>query len=138
MLDTFGARYQEAVTAALLWRLGLRPRDSASDHALIETVERALRSTDTPIDRFFFDAFAGALPETPLYADPLFGDVRAALAAYTPRAARDAPYWRRPEPCSMLIDEVEAIWAAIDRDDDWRPFTAKIAAIRDMGVALAG
>jgi uncharacterized protein YdiU (UPF0061 family) len=138
VLDTFGARYQEAVTDALLWRLGLRPRNSASDRTLIEMVERALRSTDIPIDRFFFDAFGGALPETPLYADPLFAEVRAALAGYTPRANRDAPYWHRPQPCSMLIDEVEAIWAAIDRDDDWRPFAEKIAAIRDMGVALAG
>ena len=37
----------------------------------------------------------------------------------------------------MLIDEVESIWAAIDRDDDWAPFHAKITAIRQMGVALA-
>jgi uncharacterized protein YdiU (UPF0061 family) len=138
VLDTFGTRYQEAVTDALLWRLGLCPRDSASDHALIETVERALRSTDTPIDRFFFDAFGGTLRETSLYADPLFADVRAAISTYTPRATRNAGYWHRPEPCSMLIDEVEAIWAAIDRDDDWQPFNAKIAAIRDMGAALAG
>ncbi len=137
VLDTFGARYQEAVTDALLWRLGLRPRDPKSDHALIEAVERVLRSADTPIDRFFFDAFGGNLPETPLYADPAFADLRAALAAYAPRAARDAPYWQQSEPCSMLIDEVEAIWSAIDHDDDWRPFYAKIAAIRTMGAALA-
>jgi serine/tyrosine/threonine adenylyltransferase len=38
----------------------------------------------------------------------------------------------------MLIDEVEAIWSAIDRDDDWAPFHAKVAAIRRMGEALGG
>jgi hypothetical protein len=37
----------------------------------------------------------------------------------------------------MLIDEVEAIWSAIDRDDDWEAFDAKIAAIRRMGDALS-
>jgi hypothetical protein len=36
----------------------------------------------------------------------------------------------------MHIEEVEAIWAAIDRDDDWGPLTAKVAAIRRMGEAL--
>jgi hypothetical protein len=36
----------------------------------------------------------------------------------------------------MLIDEVEAIWSAIDRHDDWAPFHAKIAAIRELGKAL--
>ena len=33
----------------------------------------------------------------------------------------------------MVIDEVEAIWAAIDRDDDWGPLAAKIAAVRRTG-----
>ena len=33
----------------------------------------------------------------------------------------------------MVIAEVEAIWSAIDRDDDWAPLAAKIAAIRATG-----
>ena len=36
----------------------------------------------------------------------------------------------------MLIEEVEAIWAAIAERDDWAPFEAKIAAIRRMGEAM--
>ena len=36
----------------------------------------------------------------------------------------------------MLIDEVEAIWAAIAEHDDWAPLAAKIAAVRAMGAAL--
>ena len=36
----------------------------------------------------------------------------------------------------MLIDEVEAIWAAIAERDDWDPFEAKIAATRRMGAAM--
>jgi serine/tyrosine/threonine adenylyltransferase len=50
--------------------------------------------------------------------------------------ALDHPYWSDPAPCSMHIDEVEAIWAAIDERDDWAPLHAKIAAIRRMGEAL--
>ncbi len=46
------------------------------------------------------------------------------------------PYWSDPQPCSMLIDEVESIWAAIADKDDWQPFEAKIAAIRRMGDAM--
>ena len=33
----------------------------------------------------------------------------------------------------MVIDEVEAIWSAIDRDDDWTPLADKIARIRETG-----
>ena len=36
----------------------------------------------------------------------------------------------------MLIDEVEAIWAAIADHDDWSPFEAKIEAIRRLGDAM--
>jgi hypothetical protein len=38
----------------------------------------------------------------------------------------------------MHIDEVEAIWAAIDQRDDWSAFDAKVAAIRRFGDAMAG
>jgi hypothetical protein len=36
----------------------------------------------------------------------------------------------------MLIDEVEAIWSAIDEHDDWRPFESKIEAIRRLADAM--
>jgi hypothetical protein len=35
----------------------------------------------------------------------------------------------------MLIEEVEALWSAIDRDDDWASLYAKIDAVREMGGA---
>jgi uncharacterized protein YdiU (UPF0061 family) len=138
VLEGFGEQYQRAVAEAILWRLGVRLREDASDRALVQTVEKALRATDMPIDRFFFDAFGGRLPEGSPYDTPAFAEIRAALADYGPRATRDHPYWHGPEPCSMLIDEVEAIWAPIAESDDWSRFAAKIAAVREMGQALAG
>jgi Zn-dependent M32 family carboxypeptidase len=36
----------------------------------------------------------------------------------------------------MLIDEVEAIWAAIAERDDWSLFEAKLADIAEMKAAL--
>ncbi|WNO52942.1 protein adenylyltransferase SelO family protein [Stakelama saccharophila] len=133
ILETFGARYQPAVSDAILWRLGVQPKNAESDRALVQAVERALRGQDAPIDRFFFDAFGGALPQG---YGAAFDEVRAALGSYKARKDRDHPYWSGGEPCSMLIDEVEAIWADIDRADDWRAFDAKVAAVREMGDAL--
>ncbi|MDG5487097.1 YdiU family protein [Sphingomonas sp. BGYR3] len=133
-LEQFPQAYQEAIAAGFLWRLGLKPGDLSGDIALVEAAEAALRETGIGIDRFFFDGFGGTLPDS--YAAP-FDPVRAAMAGRAPRKQRDDPYWSDPEPCSMLIDEVEAIWAAIDRDGDWEPFNRKIAAIRRMGQALA-
>lgn len=132
-LETFPARYQAAVAAAILWRLGVVGRDGEGDRALVQATERALRSTGVGIDRFFFDAFGGVLPDR--YGEG-WAEVRAALAPYEPRKDRAHFHWSG-DPCSMLIDEVEAIWAAIAERDDWSLLEAKVATVRDMGAALA-
>jgi uncharacterized protein YdiU (UPF0061 family) len=132
VLDTFGARYQAAVGEAILWRLGLVPRDAEEDSALVNAVERGLRIDNHAVDRFFFDAFGGALPDTEAFAE-----ARTLAANYAARKERTHAYWRDDTPCSMLIGEVEAIWSAIAERDDWSLLNAKIEAIREMGAALA-
>jgi len=136
VLETFGELYQRAVAEAILWRLGVRPRDPESDRSLVRAVERALRGTASSIDRFFFDAFGGQLPASSPYDGEAWTEVRAALAAHEPRSSRDHPYWHSAGPCSMLIDEVEAIWAPIAEGDDWSRFDDKIVAVRELGEAL--
>jgi uncharacterized protein YdiU (UPF0061 family) len=132
VLERFGAHYQPAVSDAILWRLGVRPRDPETDRTLVQAIEGGLRAEGASIDRFFFDSFGGMLPGS---YGAAFDPARAILAGYQPRAPRDHAYWHG-EPCSMLIDEVEAIWSAIDQRDDWSPFEAKVARIREMGAAL--
>ncbi|MBA3880826.1 MAG: YdiU family protein [Sphingobium sp.] len=133
VLDRFGDAYQPAVTEAILWRLGVIPRGQ-SDVAVIQAIERGLRASATPLADFFHASFAGRIPDA---LGDAFDEARAALADYRPRKARDDGFWNGP-PCAMLIDEVEAIWAAIAERDDWAPFEAKLAAIRAFGAALAG
>ncbi|GAA0750401.1 YdiU family protein [Sphingomonas sp. ABOLD] len=132
-LEGFAPAYHREEANAVLWRLGVQPRDDASDRALTEAVEVALNQTGTLLHRFYFDAFGGTLPER--YGAE-FAEVRSRLADYRPRKARDHVYWRGA-PRSMLIDEVESLWSAIAERDDWAPIEAKIAAIREMGEALA-
>ena len=131
-LDGFGPAFQTALTEAILWRLGVNGREPAQDRDLARAVERALRTTAAPIDRFFFDAFGGVLPAG--YGDA-WQELRTALEGHAMRKPRDHPYWSG-EPCSMLIEEVEAIWSAIADRDDWGPLEGKVAEIRAMGVAL--
>ena len=133
LLETFAQRYGEAIVEAFLWRLGRRSRGGAEDRALVQGIERALRDSGVPVDRFFHDAFAQELPDG--YGDG-WAETRAALAAYALRTERGG-YWQG-EPCAMLIDEVEAIWSAIAQADDWAPLHAKVAQVRAFGAALAG
>jgi uncharacterized protein YdiU (UPF0061 family) len=133
-LDSFPERFQHEVANAMLWRLGVVPRGVEYDRPLVRAIEQALTATAIPIDRFFFDGFSGTLPAS--YGEP-FADLRSQLAAYRPRKRRDHAYWSDDKPCAMLIDEVEAIWAAIAAEDDWGPLNAKVAAVRRSGEALA-
>lgn len=134
VLEQFAPRYQEAVRAAMLWRLGVTPRGEAEDRALVGPLEHALRESKTPLDAFFHDAFGGTLPKSAA-SDPVFDPVRDALADYAPRKPRDHAHWQGA-PCTLSIDDVEAIWAPIDQVDDWSALHAKVAQIRALGEAL--
>ena len=125
-IERFPALYERALADAMLWRLGVRSRGEAEDLALLGEMETALAQPGTVIDRWFFDR-RGARG-----GDPLLDGWQAVPGAL------DHPYWHDPAPCSMHIDEVEAIWSAIDRDDDWQPLCHKVAAVRRTGAALSG
>lgn len=139
-IDGFAPAYRAALVERVLWRLGVVPRDTQSDIAAVTALETALYKSQLNIDRVYFDWAGGTLRRPDLdasYATAEFEALRHSLADYQPRLSLDHPYWAGAAPCTMLIDEVEAIWAPIAASDDWQPLTAKIAAIRAMGAALA-
>ncbi|ANK14265.1 selenoprotein O [Erythrobacter neustonensis] len=125
-LERFGPLYMENVARRWCWRLGVESRGLEADTQFVAACEAQMRETGAQPDAFFFahrggrGAASGALGE--------------ALAQYTP-APSDHPYWSDAAPQSMLINEVEAIWAAIAERDDWAPLHAKVTALRRMGEA---
>ena len=125
-LERFGPLYMAAITRRWLWRLGLEVTGSDDDSALIALCEQEMRAREEGPDAFFFRHRGGR--------GAAGGELGAMLAAYTPTQGAHA-YWDDPAPQSLLIDEVEAIWAAIAERDDWQPLTHKIASIRRMGAA---
>ena len=124
---------------AMLLAAGRRRRAAPSRRSRADPGDRggADRDRDTPIDRFFFDWLRRARARP----DDLWRTPSQPCASSSPATSRasplDHPYWSERRPCSMLIDEVEAIWARIARGDDWSAADAKVAAIRRMGEALA-
>lgn len=141
-LKAFPDRYEAALAERYLWRLGVKSRGVENDLSLATAIESALAGCDIEPDRFWFDWRGGARrgtgPADAIYASPAFGAFTAAVAGYEAAGRPDHPYWSDTVPCTMLIDEVEAIWSAIDVEDDWAPFDAKIEAVRRMGAAYAG
>jgi serine/tyrosine/threonine adenylyltransferase len=139
-LQLYGPAFQEALREAICARLGVVPKGEEADNALLAGMEAGLGRHAVTIDRFFFD-WRGGRRRAPSPADPHydgddFAEFRRVIADYQPAAATDHAYWSDAEPCSMHIEEVEAIWSRIDKADDWSAFEAKIAAVRRMGEAM--
>ena len=132
-LETFPHLFQTALRDAIFARLGLQPGELAFDMPLVSALEETLSAARAPLDRFWFDWRGGRRPAEGYQGFDELGDL---IARHQPvPGARDHPYWSDVGPCTMLIDEVEALWAAIDERDDWGPLNDKIAAIRRMGEA---
>ncbi len=77
----------------------------------------------------------------PLFETAAWAEVIEGLRALPPSpglaGAAAHPCAAAAEPQTLVIAEVEAIWSAIDREDDWSPLAAKIARIRETGAMNA-
>ena len=136
ILGSWPKRFEQALVVTLVRRLGIEP-DETADRALVPALLVALRTQAVTIDRLFFDWRGGRIPDADVYRHEAFAVLKELLAGRTPLPyALDHDYWSDAGPCSMHIDEVEAIWTSIATNDDWAPFEAKIAAIRRMGDAM--
>ena len=148
-LNGFGPAYIAELRAAFLARLGVRSLGEAADQRLLDTALALLRQGGEAMrwEPLFFDWFAGfasserALrgPRRAVYQGEAFDAFRFALFEHEPdRPERlEHPMFAAAEPEEMRIDEVEAIWAAIDADDDWAPLHAKLARLETARDAWA-
>ncbi|EWY37683.1 hypothetical protein N825_16660 [Skermanella stibiiresistens SB22] len=152
----FDLLFAEALTKATLDRLALdplalEPGDPGADLDFASAIYGFMAASGVPFERFFFDWRGGPAserraadsPVADLYAGAEFAPVRAGLLARTPTPSANPshPYFQG-EPCTLLIDEIEALWAPIAEADDWSAWHAKLREIavagEAMGTAIAG
>ena len=141
-LNGFGPAYIRHLRAAFLSRLGVLSLGEAADQRLLDATLALLRDkgADLGWEPLFFDWFCGfssaarALggPRGRLYQGEAFDAFRFALLEHEPDRPERLEHrmFAAPEPETLLIDEFEAIWAAIDQSDDWTPFQVKLARLR--------
>ncbi|WP_298337402.1 protein adenylyltransferase SelO family protein [uncultured Erythrobacter sp.] len=133
-LQRFGPLYMEAVARRWCWRLGIAERGVEQDSQLVGLCEKAMRETKAQPDAFFFGvrkALNGIGEGVSNYLD---GEIGEMLKAYT-LLNSSHEYWQDDTPQSMVIEEVESIWSAIDERDDWAPLQNKVSALRRTGEA---
>lgn len=141
-LNTVWPSFRAELPRQILRRLGLVPRDIEADGAFVTDLFGFLAATKAPYEQFFFDWRGGGLsaeraaasPSAQFYASEAFRPVANGLEQYGPAddLSLDHPYFARQRPRTMLIEEMEAIWAPIAERDDWDLFQTTLAEIAEM------
>jgi uncharacterized protein YdiU (UPF0061 family) len=144
-LATFEPALHREFPTALLRRLGVQSAGFERDGLLAKAFWTFLHESKAPFEQTMFDWCGGLRsasraeksPSADYYAHPAFQAVRTALEDFQadPHARLDHAYFARPRPCTMLIEDVEAIWAPIAEADDWTRFDAKLKDIATMAEA---
>ncbi len=138
-LNLFAGAYRTELARAMRARLGVQSRGADADAELVQAAFQALAAGGDLLrwEPFFFDWFGAeagralAGPRGPLYREEAFAAFRTHLAAYRPvdPAGLGHPYFAGADPQELIYEQIEAIWARIDQQDDWSLFEAKLAAI---------
>ncbi|UEM19607.1 YdiU family protein [Skermanella mucosa] len=137
-VNGFDALFAGALARATLDRLALEHGDPAADLDFVSALYGFMASSGVPFERFFFDwrggpeseRRAGESPVAELYAGADFAPVRAGLMERRPTPAANLSHaYFKGEPCTLLIEEIEALWAPIAQSDDWSAWHAKLREI---------
>jgi serine/tyrosine/threonine adenylyltransferase len=144
-LNRYWPAFQRSIWKAVLDRLGLASLGEEADSELVRDVFNYLGESQAPYEQFFFDWRGGDTgramrsPAAAHYHGDAFERLHALMVAH-PRATNanlDHPYFAREMPRTMLIDEMEAIWAPIAEADDWSAFEQALAEIEEMREAYS-
>jgi uncharacterized protein YdiU (UPF0061 family) len=146
-LQAFEACFHRGFARRTLARLGVRSSGAPErDIALVNAITKFLHDSAAGFEQFFFDWWGGTAsagraergPQAECYRKPAFEEVASQLrhfAAVNVERLAD-PYFDADRPCTLLIDEIEALWSEIAERDDWSAFEAKLASIERMRAAL--
>ena len=107
-----------------------------------------MRQTQIPFAQSLFELMGGGddthlakSPHSSLYQTEIMQDAINRLRAFAPHPAyanaRNHPYFAQETATDLLIDQVEALWEPIARDDNWSAFERHVAAIQSKGEAYA-
>lgn len=147
-LNTFWPKFRAAMAKAYVRRLGLVSAGEQTDLELVEALMRFMGSSQAPYEQVLFDWYGGMAsaeraaknPNADFYTHDDFAQLKKMLSGYAPHPDLQLahPYFARPKPRTMLIDELEAIWAPIAENDDWQAFEDALTDIALMQEAYMG
>lgn len=146
-LTSITMEFEDLVTRCMARRfldiLAVSSVGAEQDSRTFVSAMEFLEATGLSYDRFLFDWFGGIASKTRAldgpagakYSGAAFEKFLTSLNEHPPARAEmlsDA-YFQEDEPLTMVIGEMERIWAPIDSDDDWSQLEAAVQRIRHVG-----
>lgn len=146
-LRTYSTAFYANLRRTVAARLGVAQAGEEADEELVAAFFQFLLKSQGLFERTVFDwhggaerrAFALAGPQAALYAGEPFERLFAALSAHEPlpKKAEATAWFEGDGPATLLIEEVEGLWAPIAERDDWSLFHAKLERIEAARKAFA-
>jgi len=133
-MSIYGDAFQEELITLLLDRLWVYPDAiEATNIKLTRALLGYMQEATVDFEGFFFSvakltncAQIHTLQDQSA-SSKLFNEFADVFATYTqkPKPTAAQAYFQRAKPVTLLYDEIEALWARIDQNDDWSEFHAK-------------
>jgi serine/tyrosine/threonine adenylyltransferase len=152
LLTLFDPVFAETLYDRFCRRLGLKPPDASGTALAGELVGAAFRfmqETRLPPDHFFHDWLGGELslaramggPRGDAYKGSSFAELAVLLPQFEAHAEAAAvlekPLLQAEQPVTLVYEEIENLWAAIDRNDDWQAFQTMLERHEEMRATMA-
>ena len=147
-LAPYQLAYRDSFIAHTHALLGIAPTgEDDADIDFLQAFYAWMTESEAVWPQVFHDWFCGvasearakASPLAALYADAAFAPVKAQILARAPVRPERLSHaiFQRAAP-SLVVDEVEALWAPIAEADDWSAYAAKLADIEALRLARWG
>lgn len=143
ILDGFSDEFNQRVQFHFLRRLNLKSQGSKKDQDLLTAFFHFMDSEKRPFEETFFQFHSGHTRKNVSSLNTqsqAYKNLLTLLEAYEPECTETAahPYFQNEQPCTLLIDEIEAIWKPIAEKDDWSLFENKLQSIRTLRYLVKG
>lgn len=139
-LEPFGDEFNQAIQIQFLKRLNLQSTDLNLVAETVSLYFKFMEQNTIPFEQMFFDFFG--FNENRLLASPFHKSYQGEnfeqlknnfLKMNVADVTRnDHPYFATSSPQTLLIDEIEKIWHAIETKDDWTLFEKKLQSLRSF------
>ena len=140
-LKSYAVAYEKAMAAHFSRRFGVE----GLEVGFVSQWLQWMHESGAPFEQVVFDWFGGEASATRAAKSPIrelyqkedWQELEKTLCEKPSVAGSrlETEYFAQAKPCTMLIEEVEALWAPIADEDDWRLFYDKLAAIDAMRAA---